>query len=217
MSSSLTVKGYLTGANPILELHDIDYGGTRNADSAKKNKQKSSTSNEAYPILESFQVWKEFKMSTITAILGKSLETDIKEHHGSRDFSHLHPSFCQISDEDSLQALLIKHTQSTVLEALKITASDILKQEIVMARGGRARLFHGPAEFKRPLRPDWAGISDDQGNINILPGETKQSQVFSSNVLQESVDSKGRIRNPEATVLMPARQLAAYCAYSHMR
>lgn len=56
-----------------------------------------------------------------------------------------HLPFCEIHDEDSLEALLIKWNQSVVSDALdvtqKLSGADQAQAKICMVRGGQANRF----------------------------------------------------------------------------
>ncbi|KAL9083905.1 MAG: hypothetical protein Q9165_008312 [Trypethelium subeluteriae] len=225
MIRSLTLREYLTTANPTLRLawvseddQEIDKSPPKKKKERKLNSA-SSTKNDLYPELDTISEWKEFTLETIIELFGDPTSSILNQSYDLQDFSRTHPCFHQISDEDSLEALLIKHTQSTILEALQKTTNSLLHQEVTMVRGGQASLLHlDQRKGKRKnLRPDWAGRCHLQEAHNILPGETKPSRVFSSRVLRECVDRHDKVTDPTADCLWPARQLAAYCAYSHMR
>ena len=222
MIRSLTLRDYLTTANPTLQpawVSEYDEEIDKSPPQKKKKKKRpdsaSSTKNEAYPILDTISEWKEFKLETIVELFGDPTSSILNQSYDLQDFSNTHPCFSQISDEDSLEALLIKYTQSTILEALQKTTNSLLDQEVTMVRGGQASLFH--LDNRKDLRPDWAGRCHLQKANNILPGETKPSRVFSSKVLRECADRHDHVKNPTADYLWPARQLTAYCVYSHMR
>ncbi|KAL9075248.1 MAG: hypothetical protein Q9157_004078 [Trypethelium eluteriae] len=225
MIRSLTLREYLTTANPTLQLawiseadEEIDKSPPKKKKKKNKPNSASSTKNESYPELETVSEWKEFTLETIIELFGGSTSSILNRTYDLQDFSQTHPCFHQISDEDSLEALLIKHTQSTILEALQKTTNTLLDQEVTMVRGGQASLFHlDRPDSKIKLRPDWAGRCYLRAARNILPGETKPSRVFSSRVLRDCVDERDQVKDPNADCLWPARQVAAYCAYSHMR
>lgn len=103
----------------------------------------------------------------------------------------------EISDENSLDALLIRWTYPVVSTALSIAQSQPESQgtydtsdhpfEISMAKGGQAYI-----STEKRLTPDWAGILYDQNYNkrshsnntrhyrNVLPGDTKLSTKFKS-------------------------------------
>ncbi|KAI9695494.1 MAG: hypothetical protein M1820_008596 [Bogoriella megaspora] len=215
MPGSLTLLDYLTKANPAIKWQSAQREQLDKKKS-KKSKTRSSTRNDKYPVLQESAIrrWEDFDFKTIRNLFERSetgLFATLDKRYDLQDFSDCHSAFHEISDEDSLEALLIKHTQSTVLEALEKTTTSLLRQEVEMVRGGQAQFFHKTNKI-RPLKPDWAGRCTVRGVNSILPGETKRSDVFRSQSFLENVNTNG-----EDTWLWPVRQLAAYCVFAHMR
>lgn len=84
-------------------------------------------------------------------------------------------------------------------------------------RGGSAKVLHA-----KMLGPDWAGMSDAQGENNILPGDTKLSRNWESKDIPTIVHEDGTLINlndaKEGIALVaPLKQLLHYCIQSDMR
>ncbi|KAL9063341.1 MAG: hypothetical protein Q9157_008290 [Trypethelium eluteriae] len=204
---------YLTKANPNLEVHPI-YDKTYQGKPFPSDGLKSggSTRNDKYPKTETWSVWEEFNLENVRKLFDERLSATLQRDFDLQDFSQIHPYFYRISDEDSFQSFVIKYNQSVVLEALDKTAHELLRQEVVMVRGGQAKVLFYPK-----WNPDWGGRSHSRGTTNILPGETKSSRVFNSRTLMDNIQEEGGVEEPETDYLWPVRQLLAYCVDGHMR
>ena len=137
--------------------------------------------------------WKDLK-PMFEGVLAFSTGTAPNFEDALADPSHLN----EISDENSLDALLISWNYPVVRTALSVAQGHARFQDTIdaskhphkvsMARGGQAWLPDAPK-----LAPDWAGIllSCDDNNVpnkdknarhylNVLPGDTKLSTKFKS-------------------------------------
>jgi hypothetical protein len=176
-----TLLGYLTIPNPLVD--------------STHSKTGSNTDNIAWTSIEGVQDWDEFNYETLLSCYGELLE---HQTDGLPDLALVPASFpdCEVWDEDSLEALLAKWTQTIVSTGLSFAHSlcssgwrkgewDFL--EIYMARGGLASLIDD-----RRMRPDWAGIqrnrlggaivlkNQQQPYLNLCPGDTKLSTKWKS-------------------------------------
>jgi hypothetical protein len=148
--------------------------------------------------------WKDLEWkSLLKPMFDRILRLPVSNMPRFEDFLNYPNHLSEVSDENSLDALLVRWTYPVVSTALSaaqshpnfrdtISASDH-QYKISMARGGQAWL---PQENK--LTPDWAGIllsfpgnncTDDSqpGKLhnkraykNVLPGDTKLSTKFKS-------------------------------------
>ncbi|KAI9765982.1 MAG: hypothetical protein M1840_006989 [Geoglossum simile] len=177
---STTLLDYLTIPNP-----DVD--STHSATG-------SNTDNPSWTSAEAVRDWKEFNYKTLLSCYKELLNrstTGLPLTPVIESFPH-----CEIWDEDSLDALLVKWTQTIVSTALLFThdlcasgweGGDWNFCEIYMARGGLASLSDD-----RRFRPDWAAIQRGRLSkaaisktgrspyVNICPGDTKLSTKWNS-------------------------------------
>ncbi|KAI1273455.1 hypothetical protein F5Y07DRAFT_411356 [Xylaria sp. FL0933] len=220
MAPAITLHEYLTRPNPTIQLQ------------GNLAEYPCYTTNPEYPIPTYIRRWSEFNLKTISQLFGQRLQQTLHSKFHLHDFSHIHPSYCKIHDEDSLEALIVKSNQSIILESLEHTSQDLLFQGVSMVRGGQAQLYYTWRDHVKKTRskqvekkrgkwfPDWAGLVDVQHYNNILPGDTKLSKNWRSRDLKRLIAAKGqRIKKDDegSNVIWPVRQLIHYCIESHMR
>ncbi|CAD6578640.1 MAG: hypothetical protein ASARMPRED_008790 [Alectoria sarmentosa] len=201
---------YLKVKNPIL-VSDTCRGGENTCSIAN-----------TYLVPGRIGKWEDFDYDSLRSIYGGALHRVLTREFFCQDFSNIPlVPFCQVSDEDCLEALLIKWNQSVVSEALSVTQQHLYRsqthEDIYMARGGQA---HFPGQF----RPDWAGIqkctldpnknSDDKKPNNILPGDTKLGTKWSS---RDIVSGPVQIEYSKVNWLRPLNQVYTYCVRSNAR
>ncbi|KAJ8132733.1 hypothetical protein O1611_g890 [Lasiodiplodia mahajangana] len=224
MARACTLYEYLIRPNPEIQLQQ----------SLSKSKTNTHTKSVNYPIPSYIQKWTEFNAKTVKRLFNQRLQQILTTEGNFHDFSHIHPSYCKVFDEDSLEALLVKSNQSILLESLENTSQMLVLQNVSMVRGGQAQLYHCWRELARAdpevrrnrakvagkWHPDWAGLVDVHGYNNILPGDTKLSRNWKSSELSPFIGrmGQGNLRgHPEAPALWPIRQVLHYCINSHMR
>ena len=137
---------------------------------------------------------------------------DLQDYSGIPDFP-----FCEYSDEDSLEPLLIKWNHSVVSEALAKAQSFLngMHDPIYMVRGGQAESPYPGKNWK----PDWGCVRRSQlespsKRKNLLPGDSKVSAKWSSKLIEtgEIVYSR-RSRD----WMRPISQIYSYCARNNTR
>ena len=109
-TKSQTLLNYLTIPNPEV-CGRVSPKGTN-------SKSKSKTNEWRIPTV--LGEWEDFEYDTLTAIYNGDLHRVLQKEFSLQDFTPvpIFP-FCQYSDENSLESLLIKWNQSVVTEALE--------------------------------------------------------------------------------------------------
>lgn len=215
-ASTTSLLEYLRVDNPPLKcrLHSSDSSGG----ASQKN-----TTNGNWKTPDVIQMWEDFDFDTLQTSYGGVLQTALDQqpynlpvHSGIAPFP-----FCEIHDEDSLNALLVKWNQSMVSDALVI-AQDFLQghlglpsyQQVFMVRGGQADY---PAS-SATLRPDWAGVQRVQFDAsrarNILPGDTKVGGKWSSCNIEVGPVADAHMANDW---IEPIKQVYSYCLKTESR
>ena len=195
-----TLLHYLTQVNPTLHVTPgKGYGGTTNPN---------------YPVPSRVLPWTEFNENTLLKLFDNKLSTTLEEsHHDLGELPDLHHSDYFISSEKHLQRTLTKYNNHIVLKALGKSSGTLLAQDVQMVTGGKNTIIEWPA-----LEPDWVGKCDVYGEYTILPGDSKVSEVFRSEDLDQYLEPDGEwtgsVTGPSA---WPVRQLLAYCIRSYMR
>jgi hypothetical protein len=146
--------------------------------------------------------WEDMEWKALKPLFDDILSKRVSSTPRLEDFLGIPSHLKEISDENSLEALLIRWTYPVVCTALSIAqryakapglidTSDY-PDEISMARGGQAWIPSG-----KNLTPDWAGIllscpennqpgklngklNNTRHYLNVLPGDTKLSTKFKS-------------------------------------
>ena len=214
---------YLTSPNPVLDNRHCPRGPN------------SRTSKAVWRFPRVIEPWKDFNLASLTSIYGGIFQNVVHQHFDLIDFSRIPEfPFCQVADEDSLEALLIKWNQSVVSEAL-LASQDKLGDawpppNILMARGGQANYPGSNSAY----RPDWGGLQltvaqEEKGlkSPNLLPGDTKLSSKWTSRELadidKESEDESKKPRSINIQKVMgtdwarPIRQVFTYCLVANVR
>ena len=226
-----TLFQYLIRDNPVLNSASLKSGG--NTNTVKLN----------YFMPARIQVWEDFNLNTLKQTYAYALKLCLQTNsHPHSDTSIPQYPFCEIHDEDSLESLLVKWTQSVVSDALAVYQTSPMAHystdpRIFMVKGGQADYCGSRSKY----RPDWAGvyrssISRASRPPNILPGETKLSSKWNSYDIQtgwladldiersevctkdreEKKDGeKGKKNLPEW--LKPLRQIFTYCLRCQVR
>ncbi|KAI9763374.1 MAG: hypothetical protein M1840_000566 [Geoglossum simile] len=208
---SNTLLDYLTMPNPLVDNTHSKTG--------------SNTDDLSWLPIEGVRDWDEFKNETLLSCYGELLEqttTGLGPVPVIESFPH-----CEIWDEDSLEALLVRWNLSVVSTGLsfahRLCGSGWKEggwnfQEIFMARGGLASLTND-----RRVRPDWAGIQQGRlGNaivptterrpyLNLCPGDTKLSTKW------KSLWSNTTVARLKEEFNRPMGQILNYCSKANSR
>lgn len=139
----------------------------------------------------------------------KDLSRLLERKFDLQDFSAIPDfPFCKYFDENSLESLLIKWNQSVVSEALAKAQAGLSddQESIYMVRGGQAQ-----PPF-RNWKPDWACVRRSasaplEKTKNLLPGDTKLSQKWSSAVIEKA---GGKIDKMSINDVKPLNQIYSY-------
>ena len=102
--------------------------------------------------------WEDFEYDTMNLFYGGELHKVLKKKFRLQDFSKIPEfPFCQYSNENSLDSLLIKWTQSVLCEALSKSQRSLgrICRPLFMVRGGQAE---SPWPEKKWL-PDWGAVN----------------------------------------------------------
>jgi hypothetical protein len=211
-SVNKTLLDYLRVQDPVL-VSDKCRGGANT---------KSKTAKYVTP--RWIDKWEDFEYDSLQSIYGGALDRVLKRDFPLKDFSAIpRIPFCEVFDENSLEALLTKWNQSVVSEALSAAQECLHKPQtskaIYMARGGQ-----GDFPESEKFRPDWAGVQPATLQIeglrgsskpwNILPGDTKVGRKWSScdivpGLVQHQWMPKDWIR--------PLSQIYTYCVKAQAR
>ncbi|KAL8963809.1 MAG: hypothetical protein Q9183_004936, partial [Haloplaca sp. 2 TL-2023] len=229
---NLSLFDFLRVANPPLSCHCPGGGTTTQGASSSKKPSRMGP-------------WFEFKLEALELIYGEALIPILYRRYKNL---HNHPfvaetPFCEIYDEQCLEKLLAKWTQSIVCEALEKAQVNnenwTTNSPVDMVSGGAAKFGDDPPDDfsddspddppddppekrrkrqTKKYRPDWAGIQrrpfSRQKCPNILPGETKPSSKWDHKSLPSSV------KYPVPThsqFIKPIQQLYTYCIQSKSR
>ena len=218
---------HLQNANPSLHCFKAD------------PKDRTNTSAQYYNTPVEIYSWNDFDLSTLDNMFGGILFQSLSQTNVRQlsDPSAVPSYLRSISNEDSLDALLVNWTQSIVSEALSMACQnhDQLKHLCIqMLRGGQAKLRNSddsplataqsaPKSKKRKLKPDWAGaiLDPDQSDIegedlpeSLIPGDTKLGRKFMS----EKIHPGPVIQDPATNQwLKPIKQIFTYCVKANAR
>ena len=117
MPARKSILEYLRSDSPIVS--SVHYP----QDDVKLSKKGRNTTNSNYTQPKCILEWEDFEFDSLQAIyngrLRKVLDQEISNFTDHSAVPHL--PFCEIHDEDSLEALLIKWNQSVVSDALDVT------------------------------------------------------------------------------------------------
>ncbi|KAI4120195.1 MAG: hypothetical protein LQ338_007190 [Usnochroma carphineum] len=229
---NLTLLEYLRHANPQIERSQCRKGS---------NTSQSSSTRSYIRHPDDIRVWDDFGLSTFDTVHDGALKAHLTRQY--RLPGHPIPAklpFCEIHDEDSLDALLISWTQQVVSNALTTIQKDSLEhpfhEAIYMVRGGqaynppdssnedaRSKKDARPNRPNRPDRPDWAGVlrpsherdlaQSSMKPKTILLGDTKLSSKWSST----RIPPADRIREIKKDVASPISQIYRYCVRAKAR
>lgn len=202
-----SILEYLRLDNPMISC--VHYPGDK--PQAKKANM-SNTTNVGYLQPKYIWQWEEFDFDSLEAIFDGQLRETLARKPSSilTDHSTIpHLPFCEIHDESSLEALLVKWNQSVISDALEktqdLSGAGHFPSKIYMVRGGQANRLAG-------IVPEWAGVQrSDSGPCrpsNILPGDTKVSWKWSSQKIQPGDTEDIYLENDW---LEPIKQLYTYC------
>ena len=203
-----SILDYLRSDNPMVSC--VNYPEDDKPQIKKANM--SNTTNVGYLQPKYIWEWEEFDYNSLEAIYDGQLRDALarKPSNVLTDHSAIpHLPFCEIHDENSLEALLVRWNQSVVSDALKKT-QDLLgaghsHSKIYMVRGGQANRLPG-------IVPDWAGVQRSDSRpcrpSSILPGDTKVSWKWSSQKIQTGETEDTYL---EDDWLEPIKQIYTYC------
>ena len=170
--------------------------------------------------------WTDFNFESLQTIYDGVLSQILDSPY---DDLHDHPfvaetPFCEIFDEQCLEKLLAKWTQSIVCEALQKAQVNNMSwptnSPVDMVSGGAAKfeMADRVKGRKKRYQPDWAGILRKPNTRkkfpNILPGETKPSSKWNYKKLPPSRDDPVPT---EPQFIKPIQQLYTYCVRSASR
>ncbi len=210
MPARKSILEYLRSDSPIVS--NVHYA----QDDIQPSKKGRNTTSPGYAKPKCILEWEDFEFDSLQAIykgrLRKVLDQEINNFIDRSAIPHL--PFCEIHDEDSLEALLIKWNQSVVSDALdvtqKLSGADQAQAKIYMVRGGQANRIP-------KCQPDWAGVlraSTKQRTSSILPGDTKVGWKWSSRDIEVGdVDSVYIAKD----WLEPIKQIYTYCSKLKVR
>lgn len=171
--------------------------------------------------------WEEFRFEILASIYDGALLRVLQEVFPCNDYSYIpQKPFRELVDEDSIEVVLMKWTQSTVTEALSMAQNCLYQSEpqnvIYMARGGQAYCQDFVPQTRRVrLGPDWAGIQP--GSIdpskhalpkNILPGDTKVSRKWKSKDIERGCVDEEYL---SGDWIQPISQVSTYCIKADAR
>lgn len=217
MEQEQSLLTYLYKENPKLIRDDLKEG--QNTKARKLEERSGSTYTGYWDPPVYIGEWKDFDFATLKSIYRGKLFQLLNQNLPCKDFSGI-PSwpFCHVADEDSIETLLCKWTQSTVSEALSNAQDHLYKelnsQTIYMARGGQGHCEPAKTSKKEKWFPDWAGIQPFQlspsKNLpeNILLGATEVSNKWHSQSIQTGCVEFTRVKG---TWMEPISQVQTYC------
>ncbi|KAL8745926.1 MAG: hypothetical protein Q9190_001987 [Brigantiaea leucoxantha] len=152
--------------------------------------------------IEGVRPWHDFTLANILACFGDVLEKTFptEEFHKPSEVPH----YLRV-----VTALLLKHNHVKVDCALRIASEHLQSRRpclpVTWTWGSLGTLQYNPS-----LRPDWAGIYYSAGfpYLNLVPGDTKQSQKWNSNM--DVPASREEFKKP-------LRQVLTYCIEANSR
>ncbi|KAL9005309.1 MAG: hypothetical protein Q9188_001900 [Gyalolechia gomerana] len=207
-----TLLDYLTSSNPVLDRTNCTHGTTK-------------APEFLYDTPKSLELWSDFDSDSLYAIDNGSFKKILESQFDLEDFSNIPEiPFRQIFDEDSLESLLIKWTQSVVTEALakaqSNTGSKPYTKLVYMVKGGQGLIHPIVTNGQRTTRrlPDWAGVLRSSGSCgrpeNKLPGDSKLSSKWDSSKVQEGdTETFENSKN----WMGPIKQIYTYCVRANAR
>jgi len=220
--TSVPLSEYLRHRNPVLNFA---------IDQDSKDKSKNNTTVIPLRINYDTILWEDFNYQTLVTMYDGFLKSALDHSFESHDlppFSQIDEfPFCNLSDEDSLECVLIRSTHPTVSRALclaqqwwRLSCDNWNHTDIYMARGGQAAILYD--DLGKRMQPDWAGVkakfSDRSrggaftcGCRNVLPGDTKISGKWTS----EKIESRNKFETSNSS--MPLNQLFKYCVCANAR
>ncbi|KAL8786040.1 MAG: hypothetical protein Q9213_003023 [Squamulea squamosa] len=219
MASKLSnLAEYLRHANPQLDCGQCREGSN--------HAPGSSTVRGYRKRPDEVEEWDDFGLAAFDALHNGAFQEELKRQYPLGE----HPTFeklpfCDVHDENSLEALLISWNWAIVSKALAATQKESWKlpsnEAVYMVRGGQSYMPYDPKTGDAP-RPDWGGVrrpadeSQPQSREElktILPGETKLSIKWSSSWIP--ID--GRTREWKKDVANPIGQIYQYCIRANAR
>ena len=116
--SRSSLADYLKRPNPL--VHSVHDDGTTTG---------TTTKNFRWYFPKDIRIWEDFNLDAFNSFYERPLRHILDKHYEFNDPPNVQEfPFCEIRDEDSLEALLIMSIQSTVSEALTVTQSDLRAQ-----------------------------------------------------------------------------------------
>lgn len=211
---------YLTTPNPVLDCTNCP------PRPASRRSTAGSPNYDSPTILED---WNDFNIDSLHAMHKGSYKTALETRFDLHDYSYItEKPFRQIYDENSLESVLIKWTQSVVTEALAKTQTNngfnSHAKMVFMKKGGQA--YIDPTESDEPpvksqqtkrRLPDWAGVLESSKCSgrpdNILPGDSKLSSKWETSKIRvgKTSTSKGD------RWMGPINQIYTYCIRANAR
>ena len=194
---SVNLLAYLTRPNPVLDRRNLSTGSN------------TVCITDIEP--EGFVPWIDFTYETIRECYGDILNLNFSVED-LQEPPRILPYFSKLTDEACVTAILLKHNHIKVNCALEVAASKLanrgLQLPIYWSWGSLGRVRDDPR-----LRPDWAGTvgEDDPPHINRIPGDTKQSAKWSSEL--RNLENEGSQRE----FLQPLNQVLLYCTRARSR
>ena len=190
---------YLKRANPEV---DSTWSLTDGRSGAKPKGTGTSGPHDTY-YLQDVLKWEGMEWKDLMPIFDDIFDLPVNNLPNFEDILMYPSHLNEVSDENSLETLLIRWNYPVVSSALSIAQDHAKFQDTIgasehphkisMARGGQAWIPKGKVSKDKPLTPDWAGIflSCDEINqpdkskkerhyLNVLPGDTKLSTKFKS-------------------------------------
>ena len=215
--STSSLLSYLKKANPTVDsTWSITDGKTGNKSDRKY------TPHDSHHLHRVVQ-WKGMEWKDLKPIFNDILDLPVGNLPNFEDLL-IHPGHLkEVSDESSLETLLIRWNYPVVSSALSIAqdhagfqdtiGASECQHKISMARGGQAWLPREIITKAKRLGPDWAGIlyscnenkqpdksKNERHYLNVLPGDTKLSTKFKSEWGSKDPRFKG-----------PVTQVFTYC------
>ncbi|KAF2762668.1 hypothetical protein EJ05DRAFT_495537 [Pseudovirgaria hyperparasitica] len=222
MGQVRTLHEYLIQENPAITRHAIlrptkprdkrlSISGT-SKHSTPKGTKKSGSKPARYPKPLIIRDWKTLEPEPLLDVLQKTLS---QRKSSLRDPPFLHRPLLQISNENSLESVLIQSNQFIILEALENTPRQVVPP-MRLVRGGQAYLRD---RTEPKFLPDWASICGEENDINILPGETKTGWSWDSTVVSDITDeATGEVTCTTSDArLSPIAQVLWYCILGRAR
>ena len=203
-----SLREYLQVPNPLITPYGDISGGP------------SEPTKSVYDRPVAIYKWTDFEYDTLTQFAGGDLDKTLDRSFVLEHIPNvLKFPFSHFSDEDSLSCSLSKWSQSKVCEALAKTQEFHKKprEPIFMVRGGQSK----STDPGRRRKPDWGGMrqlnsEEATKKMNILPGETKVGQKWSSKNIKVGLrDPKTKIKS--LGWMKPIGQIFSYCLRNNTR